>query len=161
ADTPSLDLFCHLVFAIGDAALDDSVPFALVGTHRPAELHSPLARALLRLQQEERCQSLDLLGLNHSEVDALIRSLGVTRPSHTLGTTINEARRGNPLFIQEVLHHMARHGGLYDRGGYMATLTSPTDLPLPERLTAALEARTHTLSAECLKVLSLAAFLGE
>ncbi len=161
ADAPSLDLFAHLVFAIGDTALREAVSLAIVGTHRPVDPQSRLGRVLLRLQQEQCGQRLELPGLNRSEVDALIRSLGVARPSHTLVTMISEATQGNPLFVQEVLHHLAQQGGLYDRGGYVATQASAPDLHIPEHLTAALETRVQTLSENCIKVLVLGSFLGE
>lgn len=60
---------------------------------------------LARLQQETICHTLELHGFNEWETYEFIQSLGVKRPSHQLETTVNEFTRGNPLFIQEMVHY--------------------------------------------------------
>ena len=161
ADRPSLDLFGHLVFAVADAALRDSVPLLIVGTYRPVEAEDRLARVIARFQREDICQTVELPGLNEEEVDELIQSLGVTHPSHQLVATVSEATRGNPLFVQEVLHHLVRRNALKVSGGFMVTTTAPADLQLPAQVTTAIAARTLELSEDCRRILTLASFLGE
>ncbi|MBI3302300.1 MAG: AAA family ATPase, partial [Deltaproteobacteria bacterium] len=161
ADRPSLDLFSHLVFAVADAAVREPVPLLIIGAYRPVEPEERLARAIARFQRENICQTLELPGLNESEVNEFIQGLGVRRPSHQLVTTVNEATQGNPLFIQEVLHHLVKQNALEKRAGYVVTTVSPSDLRLPEQVTVAIATRTQGLSEGCRRVLTLASFLGD
>ena len=161
ADQPSLDLFGHLVFTVADTAVRESVPLLLVGTYRPEELQERLARLIMRFQREEVCQTLELPGLDESEMRELIQGLGFVRPSHQLVATIGAATQGNPLFIQEVVHHLRQRGALQERGGYLVTTTDATDLQLPEHVMSALVARTQGLSEGCRRLLTLTAFLGD
>jgi class 3 adenylate cyclase/tetratricopeptide (TPR) repeat protein len=161
ADRSSLDLLSHLVFAVADAAVRERIPLLIVGAHRPVEPEDHLARVIARFQREEIYQSLQLSGLESGEVDELIQGLGVTRPSHQLVTTVSEATKGNPLFVQEVVHHLVARGALEERGGYMVTTASPSDLRLPVQVTLAIAARIQELSERCRRVLTLASFLGD
>jgi class 3 adenylate cyclase/DNA-binding CsgD family transcriptional regulator len=161
ADRSSIDLFGHLVFTVADAALREPIALLIVGTYRPVEAETPLAHMIARLQRETICQTLTLPGLDEAEIRDLIRGLGLRRPSHQLIATVSEATQGNPLFIQEVLHHLMQRQALQERGGYLVTTLAPADLPLPEQVTAALLARTRGLSKSCRELLTLAAFLGD
>lgn len=161
ADPPSLDLFSHLVFAVADAAVQEPVPLLIIGTYRPAPPEGRLARAIVRFQREEICQTLHLAGLNESELDELIQGLGVTSPSYQLIATVREATQGNPLFVQEVLHQLVRQHALAEHAGYVVTTASPADLKLPDQVATAIAARTQELGEDCRRVLTQAAFLGE
>lgn len=161
ADHPSLDLFSHLVFTVADTALRESVPLFIIGTYRPLEPEGRLARMITRLQREPICQTCTLAGFNESEIRDLVQDLGVVRPSHQLIATVSEVTQGNPLFIQEILHHLAQHDALQERGGYVVTTAAPADVPLPAQLTSALIARTQGLSEDCRRVLTLASCVGE
>ena len=162
ADSPSLDLFGHLVFTVADAAMREPMPILLLATYRPVAPEAPLARLSARVQREGViCQTLPLAGLNESETHELVLGMGLVRPSHQLVATISEVTQGNPLFIQEVLHHLVEKGALQERGGYVVTTASPADLPLAEQVTGAILARTQGLSDGCRSVLTLAAFLGD
>jgi len=66
------------------------------------------------------------------------------RPSHQLTATVYEATQGNPLFIQEVLHHLVQQDALQEQGRYVVTTASPADLRLPEHVMAAIIARTQS-----------------
>src|SRR5262249_48378469 len=102
-----------------------------------------------------------LQGLNETETQELIGGLGLARPSHQLTATVSEATQGNPLFIQEVLHHLVQRHALQEQGGYLVASTDSADLRLPGEVTGALRAPTQGLSEACAKVLTLASFLGE
>jgi predicted ATPase len=65
------------------------------------------------------------------------------RPAHQLIATIKAATQGNPLFIQEVLHHLVQQDALQERGGYVVTHAFASDLRLPEHVTGAIAARIH------------------
>ena len=161
ADQSSLDLFSHLVFAVADAAARNAVPCLIVGAYRPVEPEERLARVVARFQRETICQTLELAGFDESEVMDFLQSLGVSRPSHQLVMTVSQATQGNPLFVQEVFHHLVKQEALQERAGYTVTTVSTTDLRLPEQITTAIANRVHSLSENCRKILITASFLGD
>jgi class 3 adenylate cyclase/tetratricopeptide (TPR) repeat protein len=161
ADRSSIGLFGHLVFTVADLAMREPVPLLIIGSYRPAEAETPLGRLIARLQRELICRTFTLPGLNESEIHELVQGLGLLRPSHQLIATVNVATQGNPLFIQEVLHHLVQQDALQERGGYLVTTNTPVDLRLPDQVTGAIITRTEGLSGACRRVLTLASCLGD
>jgi len=149
ADPSSLDLFQHLVFTLADTAEREPVPLLLVCTYRPREGGERLIRLLARIQRENICDTFTLRGLNEAEISALLQSFGLRSPSHQLTATVSQATHGNPLFIQEVFHHMVQQEALEERGGSVVTTASPSDLRLPEEVTSAIATRIQGLSEGC------------
>jgi class 3 adenylate cyclase/tetratricopeptide (TPR) repeat protein len=160
ADPRSLDLFEHLGFTVADAAERARVPLLIAATYRPPEAGERLSRLIARLQREDICRALVLDGLDEPAINELVGGLGVGRPSHQLTATIREATRGNPLFIQEVLHHLVQQGALQEQGGYLVAGRT-IGLRLPEHVTGAIVGRVARLSEDCRKILTLASFLGD
>jgi class 3 adenylate cyclase len=161
ADRQSLDLLEHVIFTVADTAMREPIPLLVVATHRPVQRDDRLTRLAARLQREEISRTLMLEGLSEPEVHELIGGLGVARPSHQLTARVSEATDGNPLFVQEVMHHLRRRDALQEQGGFLVTTADATDLPLPEEITSAIAARAGDLSAACRRVLTLASALGE
>ncbi|MDH3603798.1 MAG: hypothetical protein OEU26_29670, partial [Candidatus Tectomicrobia bacterium] len=161
ADPPSVDLFSHLVFTVADAVARETLPLLIIAAYRPVEPEARLARLIARLQREEICYTLDLAGLDEAEVYEFIQSLGIERPSHQLIATVREVTQGNPLFIQEVMHHLAQQRALQECGGYVVTTSSAAGLRLSDHVTGTISSRFDDLSEPCRKLLTLAAFLGE
>lgn len=161
ADRLSLDLLDHVAFTVADTATKEPVPLVIVGTHRPLAPEERLARLATRLQREEVCRTITLSGLNEPEIHDLIGGLGVTRPSHQLTVTVSDATHGNPLFIQEVMHHLVQQDALEEQGGYVVTTTAASELRLPDQVTGAIVTRAAGLGESCRKALTLAALLGD
>jgi len=161
ADRSSLDLLSHIVFTVADAALREPTSLLLIATYRPVESKTPLARLIARLQRERICQTLNLSGLNENEIRQFIQGVGLRRPSQQLTATVTEATQGNPLFVQEVLHHLVQRNAVQERGGYLVTTATAADLPLPEQVTGAILSRARRFSKGCQEVLTLASFLGD
>ncbi len=161
ADRLSLDLFDHLVFTVADTATREAVPLLVIATYRPVTAGDRLARLIGRIRREEICRIVTLGGLNEPEVHDLITGFGLARPSHQLTTTVREATHGNPLFVQEVLHHLLREGAIEEQGGYLVTSAASADLRLPDQVSAAILSRTAELSEPCRDVLKLGAVLGD
>ena len=161
ADDPSLDMLTHTVFAMADSAAYTSAPTLVIATYRPAETGLNVTRAIERLEREYLCVTLELAGLSDVESAEMIRSLGFAHPSHQLVSTVLEATRGNPLFIQEAMHYLAKAGAIEERGGYLVTTLAPSDLKLPEQVTEAISARLKALPSDQRSVLTLAAALGD
>jgi class 3 adenylate cyclase/tetratricopeptide (TPR) repeat protein len=161
ADALSLDLFEHLAFTVSDMAAREPVPMLIIGTHRPVAANERLAHLTARIQREEICRTFTLAGLSEGEIRELLGGLGLRRPSHQLVATVTDATQGNPLFVQEVLHHLVRQDALQEQGGYLVTATAPIDFKFPEQMTAATLTRAHGVSDACRRVLTLASFLGD
>ena len=161
ADALSLDLFEHLAFAVSDLAARTPVPMLIIGTHRPVAADERLAHLIPRIQREEISRTFTLVGLSEGEIRDLLGGLGLKRPSHQLVATVTDSTQGNPLFVQEVLHHLVRQDALQEQGGYVVTATAPIDFRFPEQMTAATLTRAHGVSAACRRVLTFASFLGD
>ena len=139
----------------------EPVPLLIVGSYRPVEAETHVGHLLARLQREYICRTFTLPGLNEVEIHELVQGLGLLRPSRQLIATVNEATQGNPLFIQEVFHHLVQQEALEERGGYLITSAMPADLPLPTQVTSAIVGRVERLGEGCRSVLTLAAVLGD
>jgi class 3 adenylate cyclase/tetratricopeptide (TPR) repeat protein len=161
ADRLSLDLLEHVAFTVADTATREPVPLVIVGTHRPLVSEDRLSRLAARLQREEVCRTIALSGLNEPEIHDLIGGLGVDRPSHQLTVTVSDATHGNPLFIQEVMHHLVEQDALEEQGGYVVTTTAASELRLPDQVTGAIVTRAEGLGESCRRALTLASFLGD
>jgi class 3 adenylate cyclase/tetratricopeptide (TPR) repeat protein len=160
-DQASLELFAHLVFTVADAAGRERVPLLIVGATRAVGNERPVARALARFKREAICQTLELSGLTEGEVAELIRSLGLRRPSHQLIASVHETTRGNPFFVQELVHELVRRGALEQRGGALVSTASALDVPLPADVTGPVATHVAEASAGCREMLQVAAFLGD
>ncbi|MFI5373723.1 MAG: AAA family ATPase [Candidatus Rokuibacteriota bacterium] len=161
ADRLSLDLLEHVAFTVADTATREPVPLVIVGTHRPLVPEDRSSRLAARLQREEVCRTITLSGLNEPEIHDLIGGLGVARPSHQLTVTVSDATHGNPLFIQEVMHHLVEQDALEEQGGYVVTTTAASELRLPDQVTGAIVTRAEGLGESCRRALTLASFLGD
>src|SRR5262249_31561092 len=136
------------------------VPVLLVGRSRPGDAAGRLERTIARLRREDIALRLDVPGLDEAEIDGLIRGLGLGEPTHQLVTTVSATTRGNPLFIQELLHHLVKHGALRRRGGSLGALGDLGAVRLPKELTSVIGARTRPLESRCRRVLEYASLLG-
>src|SRR5262249_27409914 len=160
ADRSTLDLLEHVVFALADAAMRAPVPLIVLCTYRGDDVDERLARTIARLRREDICVGLDLPGLDGAEIVLMIRGLGLAEPTHQLVTTVSTTTRGNPLFVQELLHDLVKRGALRRRGGYLAAVGDLGTARLPAELTAVVAARVEPLGERCREVLRLASLLG-
>jgi hypothetical protein len=108
ADSASLDLFEHLALALSARAARTEIKLALVASFRPVEAEHPLGRLLKRVRSEVICEMLPLSGLNQEGVYRMLCRLGIERPSDQLAHTVWQVTEGNPLYIGELLDHLAR-----------------------------------------------------
>jgi class 3 adenylate cyclase/tetratricopeptide (TPR) repeat protein len=159
-DQASLELFGHVVLGIADVAGRHPLHLLIVGSTRPVEPSHRLARLLARFQRDDICETLELSGLAEGDVTQLVQGLGLNRPSHQLIAVVNDATQGNPLFVQEVVDHLRRHGALRSQGGHLTTTASATDVPLPLDVTTAIASRLDALDAETRRLLTIAACCG-
>ncbi|ETW93215.1 MAG: hypothetical protein ETSY1_40210, partial [Candidatus Entotheonella factor] len=161
ADPPCLELLSHLVFNMAQMASQGSVPLLVVGTYRPGTPGDIHVETMGRLRREAICEHLELMGFDEAEISEMLQALLSGRPSPQLLTTVSEVTLGLPLFVQELTHHLSQRQALHEHDGYVATTAATADLRLPDGVTEAILTRTQAVSADCRRVLILAACLGE
>jgi DNA-binding winged helix-turn-helix (wHTH) protein/tetratricopeptide (TPR) repeat protein len=151
ADEPSLRLVEFLTRELRDARV------ALLGAYRDVELsrRHPLALVLSRLAAEPRFRRIPLRGLLEGDIAHFIAgSTGRDCPD-SLVSAVFEMTEGNPFFISETVRLLIADGSLDRR-----------DLPilpgtiLPQGVREVIGRRLDRLSAECNRVLTVAAVIG-
>jgi predicted ATPase len=97
-------------------------------------------------------QLLNLRGLGHEDVKALIEALSSVVPSEANVAAVYQAAEGNPLFVREAVRLLAAHATL-ERSGHLG-------VPIPGSVRAVIQQWLGPLSAGAVRVLSAAAVVG-
>lgn len=161
ADEASLDLFAQLVFRAGDVGAEAPVSLLLIAGVRSVPLEPRFARYLSRLQREAICTTLEMEGLGEDEVRRLIQELGWNRPSHQLVEEIHQSTRGNPLFVRELVHQLARSDLIENHGTYVTISARTLQMRLPPDVSDAISTRLRDLPESSYDLLALASLLGD
>ncbi len=142
ADTSSLLLLQFLAREVSDARL------FVLGTYRDTEVNhgQPLSEALGALARNSR--RLPLSGLAEAEVADFITGMGL-QSNETFVTTLYKETEGNPFFLSEVLHLLAR-----DKEPTL------TPFPIPHGVRETIRRRLAHLSPACIQLLTRAAVIG-
>jgi len=149
ADKPSLLMLQFLVAELAD------MPALVIATYRDVELRRghALSDALGALGRHGHCLRLALAGLGAAEVRRYVElTLGAGAPASTI-EALAARTEGNPLFLGELVHLMARERG---EGGDAPPL--PATVPAGIREAIARRLRGH--SAACREILRVAAVVG-
>jgi class 3 adenylate cyclase len=161
-DHSTLEAFELLAFALADAhTAGEALPLLLVGSLRPPAPDSRVARTLARLKRESACDVLPLTGFDEDEMAELLTALGVGPATHQMVAIIHEATGGNPLFAEEVVHHLQRLGAVKRQGRFFSMAPGGIHVPIPADVRQALTARTAGLDSAGRDLLSLGAVLGD
>jgi class 3 adenylate cyclase len=153
ADRASFDLFTHLVLEIADTGLREPVRVLIAATYR-RDVDNRLSADIERLQREEICHTLAMQPLPAEETGELVRSLGLTQSTRQLENRVYEVAGGNPLFVENVVHHLARSGR--DR-----ELAPMLDAAGPREITDAIAERLAEVPDAARPTLTLAAVVGD
>jgi class 3 adenylate cyclase len=156
ADRASLDLFTHLALEIADTAMSEPVAVMLAATYREAA-SSPLSDDIERLQREEICHQIALRPLPEEEAGEMVRSLGLPDSTRQIEHTVYRVAGGNPLFIENVVHQLARGDDQHRE----ATAVAELETAGPREITDAVAERLAELPAPVQDTLTLAAVLGD
>jgi DNA-binding SARP family transcriptional activator len=160
AGTGTLAIVRHLV-----EALPDDTPVLVVGTYRDTDLDRthPLSALRADLRRRGGAERLDLTGL---DADG-IRTFMAAAAGHPLEPEIEPLAEvllretgGNPLFVGEVLAHLAESGSIVRRQGRWVAAEPIDTLPIPEGLAEVIGRRLDALSVEANEVLRAAAVVG-
>jgi tetratricopeptide (TPR) repeat protein len=154
ADSATLDWLAYLGRRLRGSRL------LVIGAYRgeDADVVAGLRRGLAR---QGVLSELKLAGLDESAVLQLLRHLSPTlgtshaRDDKTLGGRLQQVTDGNPFFLLEMLRVLVEAGGQLDDRG------SLEDIPLPDTVRDAVEARVERLSPKACQVLESGAVLGQ
>ncbi len=133
----------------------------MLGTYRSEEVDNdhPLTAVIASLRRERDFRLLPLQGLSHTDVSALVQARTAGSASDDLVDTIAADSNGNPYFISELVRHLAETGALTDiRGEHTAERIARTGLP--DSVRELIERRLRRLSAETVRLMTLAAVVG-
>lgn len=159
ADQSSLDLFAYLAFSLTEQR---TAPLLLLGSYRPVAAASHVGHLLSQLRHEQMVREIEVPGLDEDETRALLRELGVRRPTQQLVRAVWESTHGIPLFVEEMVHQLMRRGALYMRGDSLSVRRRTLEtLELPPNISDAIAVRLQSLPAVHHPVFTLAACLGE
>ena len=156
ADRASLDLFTHLALEIADTAMREPVPVMLAATYRQAD-DPRLANELERLEREEICRPLALQALAASESGEMVRSLGLAASTRQLEDTVYRVAGGNPLFIENIVHQLARTDDEHRGPNTIADIETAG----PREITDAVAERLAELPEPTQETLTVAAVVGD
>lgn len=120
----------------------------------------PLQRKLDALDYRNATVHLSLEGFSTDEVRSWLVSRFAVAPSTGLVKLLSETSGGNPLLLCELANQLQRSDLLCEVDGYLTTGVDTAGLALPRNLIAALEQKIQSVSAECRRAMTLAAFLG-
>ncbi|MCK6564290.1 MAG: AAA family ATPase [Dehalococcoidia bacterium] len=153
ADRSSLLLLQHLARNMAAARL------CLVGTYRTTGVDSahPLLPILADLTRERLCEAITLAPLSPDETATLVATLtSRTSVSPQLIESVHDRTRGNPFFIEELVHHLQAEGRDLDDPALASG-----NWGIPEGVRHVIGSRLARLSPEDRRLLQAAAVLGD
>jgi class 3 adenylate cyclase len=156
ADRASLDLFTHLALEIADTAMRAPVPVMLAATHRDAP-GTRLSDDVERLEREEICHRFALRPLPAEESGEMVRALGLPQSTRQIEDTVYSLAGGNPLFIENIVHQLARNHEQRREPNALTALETAG----PREITDAIAERLAELLEPELATLTLAAVVGD
>jgi len=156
ADDSTLLLLQHIAQRLSE------MPVLILGTYRDVELDvsRPLARVLEELVRQRLAHDLALKRLSEAGVAAMLRALSGQEPPAPLVQIVYGETEGNPFFVEEVFHHLAAEGKLFDEQGRWRSDLSIGELEVPRGVRLVIGRRLERVSEECRRVLTTAAVIG-
>ena len=155
-DRGTLDFLVYLARRLQSARL------LIVVNYRDDEVDRahPLSAALAELRRVTAFERIRLSGLSADYVHALLESLAGRTLSRGLADAVCSQTEGNPLFVRELLRHLAEEG-LLDGADHGDRASSELDgQHIPEGLRDVIGQRLSRLRPATNEVLAIAAVLG-
>lgn len=157
ADKGTLEMLTHVSRNLTGTRL------LIVGTYRDVEVDRahPLSAALAELRRISTYGRVVLRGLNADEVRRMLENITRQDVPWGIAEAVHHQTEGNPLFVQEVVRYLAEEGLITrEQGRWRATRDTPLEMSIPEGLRDVIGKRLNRLSAECNRLLSVAAVIG-
>jgi class 3 adenylate cyclase len=109
----------------------------IIGTYRDTDLDRvhPLSAALADLRQVDDVRRVVLDGLDETSVSEFFRAYAghdLDEAARSLADAVHSQTSGNPLFVGEVIRHLAETGAIVQEGNHWRTGSSVTGTTLPE-----------------------------
>jgi hypothetical protein len=156
ADEPTLLMLRHIARGAEHARL------LILGSYRTTEVPGTekVVRSLADLAREVPFERIPLEGLEDAEVTEMISTLLGRRSSLPLGAAMRRDTAGNPLFVGQLLRHLAAEGVLVERGGELILAAPEEGFGLPDSVTELVGTRLSALHDETVATLRTAAVIG-
>jgi DNA-binding CsgD family transcriptional regulator len=140
----------------------------VVGTYRPGEQRAPdgagatggFERLVEQLHRSHSAELVHLPELVRSDVDLMVRALVQEEAPPEALDWIYEQAGGNPLFIEQVVKHLAEEGALVGERPPWRALGADERRAVPESVRIVIERRLQRVDETCRRVLGVAAVIG-
>jgi class 3 adenylate cyclase/tetratricopeptide (TPR) repeat protein len=155
-DEPSLLLFEHLASDLAD------LPILVVATYTDEDVSAarPLHAVLTRLHRQHLVRSVPVGTLREADVDRLLAAVGGSGPPRTLVSSVYQVTAGNPLFLEQLIHHLLEQGSLFDDDGRWRKDVGGSELDVPESVRFIIESRLQQLNPATRGTLATASLIG-
>jgi predicted ATPase/DNA-binding CsgD family transcriptional regulator len=157
ADRGSLDFLIHLTrHLVGTRLL-------LVGTYQDVAVDRmhPLSGALAELRRAAIFVRLPVRGLTAVEVHSMMEQLLERSVPTNFAGAVHRQTEGNPLFVQEVVRHLAEAGAVMPaENRWQRAGDDAQEIYLPEGLREVVGKRLSRLSPACNRLLAIASVIG-
>jgi DNA-binding SARP family transcriptional activator len=151
ADRPTLLLLRHL------ARAPDPARLLILGAYRSTEATlEGFADALANLRREQLISQIDVGGLSERETAELVQMWTAEAPSRAFSRALHDETEGNPLFVSEIVRHLAEAGVRVSEAG----AGELQRFGLPEGVKQVIARRLIRLSAQATEWLRVAAVIG-
>jgi DNA-binding SARP family transcriptional activator len=151
ADRPTLLLLRHL------ARASDPARLLILGAYRPTEATAEsFGDALAELKRERLISEIAVGGLSELETAELVQVWTSEAPSHAFAHALHAETEGNPLFIEEIVRHLAEAGVRASEAGARELQR----FGLPENVKQVIARRLGRLSSQATEWLRVAAVIG-
>ena len=122
----------------------------------------PLSSALAELRRASSFSSVRLRGLGAEDVHTMLERIAQRAVPWTVAEQVHRQTEGHPLFVQEVMRYLVEEGVLArdEDGRLQRQGETPLVSQIPEGLRDVIGKRISRLSADCNRVLSVAAVIG-
>ncbi|MGB2695337.1 MAG: AAA family ATPase [Dehalococcoidia bacterium] len=156
ADDSTLQLLEHLTQDLHERRI------LIVGTYRDVELDvgRPLARMLERLLRQRIAGRISLRRLPEDSVAGMLRALSGQDAPAALVRAVYSETEGNPFFVEEVFHHLAEEGKLFDEQRRWRRDLDVDELDVPEGVRLVIGRRLERVGEDCRRALGAAAVIG-
>jgi len=138
---------------------------AIVGTYRDTDVarSHPFAAALADLRRIAGVDRVPLSGLDESEVVTFMEMAGghaLPEAGRELAAMLWQETEGNPLFLQEVLVHLAESGAIVHDGEQWVATRPVAEAGVPEGVRDVIGRRLSAMDDEVNEVLRAASVIG-
>lgn len=159
ASRPTVLMLRHILRTVSEE------PLLLIATYRDTDLDEsdPLSWALADLRSLAGVERLPLIGLDEAGVVELLERVSeqdADASLRALARHLHAETEGNPLFIREVLRHLAESGRLEQRDGRWTSATDAGDFGMPEGVSEVIGQRLQRLGPHATEVLQIASCIG-